>query len=530
MRPLMRASCFLIVLSSFVANSHAADKWLSVRSKNFLLVGNASESSMRRVGRDLEQFRAALAMLFPGVNQQSTIDTTVVVFKDDASFRSYKPLYEGKAANVAGFFQAGQDVNFIALSADARSTQVVYHEFVHSLTKDTALPLPLWASEGLAEVYSMFEVTGKEFTLGRAIAEHIATLNLQRMLSLNLLLSVESISPYYNEKTKQGMFYAQSWASVHYLLFANNGKRRPQLTKYLNLAFSSKTTDENFRDAFETDYGTLEEEIRRYVQNQVSWPAINMKLPDKLDFDAEMQVSVLSEAQSQYYLGDLLLHMNRLDVAETQLQQAIALDPQFSPTYASLALLRVRQGKSGEALAPLARAVERDSKNYLAHFYYAYMLQERAASAPVEDQKAAWDLIRFHAERTIELAPHFTEAYGMLGYVALVSKQGTVAAEAALKKAIGFAPGRLELRLRLAELMIANAKAADAKPILTALTTGRTDDAIRAQAERLLDNIKNREQYERDLKEYEQRRRVAEDAAVNDNSPAAGHAVDDPPQ
>src|SRR6266404_4325819 len=190
--------------------SQAADKWLSIRSKNFLLVGNASEGSIKRVGRDLEEFRSALGRVFPGVNKESSIGTTVIVFKDDAAFRPYKPLYEGKAGNVGGYFQGGQDVNFIALSTDSLmlSRQVIYHEFVHSLTKDAASPLPPWASEGLAEVYSMFENSGKEIILGRAIGDHIATLNRESLLPLDLLFSVEHGSSYYNEKNKQGLFYA----------------------------------------------------------------------------------------------------------------------------------------------------------------------------------------------------------------------------------------------------------------------------------------------------------------------------------
>src|SRR5258705_2990963 len=98
----------LIGVLSSALPGQAADKWLAIRSKNFLLVGNASESSIRRVGRDLEEFRSALGRIFPGVNKESSIGTTVIVFKDDAAFRLYKPLYEGKAGNVAGYFQGGE--------------------------------------------------------------------------------------------------------------------------------------------------------------------------------------------------------------------------------------------------------------------------------------------------------------------------------------------------------------------------------------------------------------------------------------
>src|SRR5215467_1717467 len=94
----LRILSTLLVVASMLGftPAYAADKWLSIHSKNFLLVGNASESSMRRVGRNLEEFRAGFSMLFPSISQQAAPPITVVVFKDDASFRPYKPLYQGK--------------------------------------------------------------------------------------------------------------------------------------------------------------------------------------------------------------------------------------------------------------------------------------------------------------------------------------------------------------------------------------------------------------------------------------------------
>src|SRR5438093_7692512 len=127
---------FLAILLAYQSSGYAADKWISLRSKNFLLVGNASESQIRRVGRNLEEFRAAFGQLFPAITQKNPPPITVIVFKDDNSFRPFKPVYQGKPANVSGFFQAGNDVNFIALTGDTQTPHVIYHEFVHALTKD----------------------------------------------------------------------------------------------------------------------------------------------------------------------------------------------------------------------------------------------------------------------------------------------------------------------------------------------------------------------------------------------------------
>src|SRR5215831_10897410 len=254
-------SLCLFILASLtgVSPAHAADKWLSIQSRNFLLVGNASESSIRRVGRDLEEFRAAFTTIFPAVGQQASSPITVLVFKDDDSFKPFKPLYQGKPASLAGLFQAGQDINFIALTANTETPRVIYHEFVHALTKDSTAVLPLWASEGIAELYSTFEIESnhKEMLLGRPISEHLQTLS-QRILPINSLFAVNHSSPLYNEQSKQGIFYAESWAVFHYLLLANNRQRQPQLIKFLTLLASGKSADESFPEAFQTDYAKFE--------------------------------------------------------------------------------------------------------------------------------------------------------------------------------------------------------------------------------------------------------------------------------
>src|SRR5215471_15321195 len=149
----------LVPLITGIPSLDAAEKWVSVRSQNFLLVGNASDFQIRRIARELEEFRAAFGMLFPNAGRKSPIGTTVIVFKDDSAFKPFKPLYEGKPANVAGYFQPGSDVNFIALNGAIEKPAVVYHEFVHSLTNNATQRLPAWVNEGLAEFYSTVETS-----------------------------------------------------------------------------------------------------------------------------------------------------------------------------------------------------------------------------------------------------------------------------------------------------------------------------------------------------------------------------------
>ncbi|HEY2383797.1 MAG TPA: tetratricopeptide repeat protein [Terriglobia bacterium] len=503
--------CFIVASLAGTSTGYAADKWLSIRSQNFLLVGNASESSIRRVARDLEEFRAGMALLFPSITKQAPPPMTVLVFKDDASFLPYKPLYQGKPANVAGYFQSGQDMNFIALTAGTQTPRVIYHEFLHALTKDLTIKLPVWASEGLAEVYSTFEIesNGKEMLLGRAIGEHLQTLK-QSFISINALFAVTRGSPYYNEQTKQGIFYAESWAVMHYLMLANNQQRRPQLVKFLALAGDgNKSIDDSFSEAFETDYASFEQEMRAYV-GHFAFPAVLFKLQSKIDFDHDMQTATLSEAQVQYYLGDLMLHTDRTDMAEAQLQRAISLDPNFSPSYASLGFLRVRQGKNDEALEFLGKAVEADSKNYMAHYYYAFTLQSAGSKTTKVPDTTRLALMREHLKKTVELQPDFWPAYDMLGYDAIVSREELPQTEELLKKALTAAPGKRDIRIRLAEVMIANNEPLAGRVILSPLKNITDDDAVQRRAQSLLNQIQTMIDNETAVREYNERRAQAQ--------------------
>src|SRR2546430_10344290 len=115
MKRLVLALAVLLVITLFPSLSRpvsARDTWTSVRSKNFLLIGNASEKEIRQVGTRLEQFRYVFMQLFPKANLNTPVPTTVIVFKSDSSYKPFKPLYQGKTNdNVAGYFQQGEDVN-----------------------------------------------------------------------------------------------------------------------------------------------------------------------------------------------------------------------------------------------------------------------------------------------------------------------------------------------------------------------------------------------------------------------------------
>src|SRR5207237_10249263 len=152
LRPVITGIALVLFIIAAQQPGQAKDTWTRVSSKHFTLIGNASDKEIRQVATRLEQFRDVFERLFTNAKFNTPVPTTVIVFK---SMGSYKPFNPG---NNAGYFQKGEDVNYITLTTDATQNpfSVIYHEYVHLLLDNISGNVPTWFNEGLAEYYSAF--------------------------------------------------------------------------------------------------------------------------------------------------------------------------------------------------------------------------------------------------------------------------------------------------------------------------------------------------------------------------------------
>jgi hypothetical protein len=203
------AVSFNSTASNSTAATQSRDNWRSVRTNNLFVIGNADPEKLRQVAAWLEFFHAAFAQLVSRNVLDSSVPTTVILFRDEASFAPFKPLYQGRPANLAGFFQPGEDVNYIAISLDPHERDpfsTAFHEYVHLHVKDNIPGAPLWLNEGLAEFYGTMQFSGSEAVLGAPLNYYIRLLREHEMLPLTTLFSIGTNSPHYNEQEKSGVF------------------------------------------------------------------------------------------------------------------------------------------------------------------------------------------------------------------------------------------------------------------------------------------------------------------------------------
>jgi tetratricopeptide (TPR) repeat protein len=483
-----------------VSQATTGETWTSVRSKNFRLVGNASEAEIKEVGVRLEQFREVFTRLLPGEHFESRVPVTVVVFNSEESYSPFKPLYLEQPGDVSGYFKSGQHADYITLSVDearARGTaSIVFHEYVHLLLRNGAGVTPLWFNEGLAEYYSTFEISpdARRVTLGQRLEARAQVLRTGAWIPLSALLAADRWSPAYAEAGQRRLFYAESWALVHYLFNGQGGRRRAQLTSYLDLLASGSTVEAAFRTAFQTDFAGLEAELRAYVLfNQ--YPTQAVSFDRAVLFDTALEAAPLPYPDALAVLGDLLLRTERPAEAEDYLLRAVELTPAHGAAHTSLAALRLGENRIAEARTHLECAISADARDHLARYLYAESLLRSASDADltVEGFERKTRLLRAELKRAIGLAPHFLPAYRLLAEVEIERGARMEEALATIARAIELAPRRHEFKLLLAQAHLRRDDLAAARRTLEALAHAATDTETRAKAQALLKTAAERE-------------------------------------
>ena len=512
-------SCVIFLLSFSTQILAKDDTWISVRSKNFFLIGNAGDKEIRQVATRLEQFRETFRQLFPRAKFNQTIQTNVVVFKDHTAYRPFKPKRaDGKPdENTAGYFQPGEDINYITLAAGGENEDVygtIFHEYVHFLinTNFGKSIVPPWFNEGLAEYYQTFKIENdQKVTLGGLQEGHLYLLQQRDMIPLKTFFEIDNYSLHQNGNHSVDIFYAQAWALMHYLIQGNGGLNLEAMNKFLSSVMNRVEPEKAFQQAFGYDYATMEKALRSYVsQNKYRVSIATFK--NKLVFDTEMTTSPLSESEANAYLGDLLYHTHDYDDAETYLQKSVALDAGSSMANTALGLVRMRQRKFDEAKKFLEKAVASEQKNYLVFYNYAYILSRESmdefgfvSKFPPETAKKMRDAL----QKAIAVNPSFTGSYHLLSYINLVNNENLDESLTLLKKALELQPGNQEYAFVIAQIYLRQEKYAEAKQLAENIYKTADEPQLRQQAQKLVNTLNEYEEkkafYEKQEKDLEEK-------------------------
>ena len=378
--------CLLLVLAALLelglCSAHAQSndiplvqrQWFETRTAHFNIYSCGTPQDVYKLSARLEQFCQAYTLL-AGAQAVASPPIVVMAFPDHETMKPFLPLYQGQPANLAAFFQRGSDENLIVLALPGTNSaytdmEVIFHEYTHLLFRHNDRVWPLWLKEGMAEVYSTFETTGYNARIGDPIGHHLRLLAQQPLLPLAELFAVTHDSPQYNERDRQGIFYAESWLLTQFLMAGDNPAYKARFGQFTRLLREGQFPEQAFTNAMQTTLPAMETELRRYLR-QGRFAPIELALSADISSPITLTTRSITPVETYFRLGDELLRIDRPDAAELYFPQAQKLAPASPLPCEGLGLLAAQRGRHDDALRNLKDALQRGSTSFLAYYIHA---------------------------------------------------------------------------------------------------------------------------------------------------------------
>jgi tetratricopeptide (TPR) repeat protein len=472
------------------ANALTQRHWFEARTPYFQIFSCGSTQEVARLAMRLEQFRDAYSRL-AGAQAVASPPIIVMAFPDQATMRPFLPLYEGKPANLAAFFSRGSDQNLIVLplsSLEAGSLKVVFHEYTHLLLRHNQPYWPMWLTEGMAEIYSTFEVYGGSHArIGQPIDSHVRFLEQAPLVPLSQLFAVTRESPEYNERQHQGVFYAESWLLTHYLMLGGSPAHKANFRQLTPLLRLGQSPEQAFTNALHTTLPAMENELRAYLARG-RFGSLELTLSASVETARTFVTRSLTPMEVCYRLGDELLHIGRLEAADAYFQQAKKLGSASPLPYEGLGQLAARRGQHAEAVRLLRQAMQFGPLNFLGHYTYArekYLLTSSGPNLHTLEKEPAAE-IRAELQKSLALMPDFGPAHHLLGFFEMVQGENLPDAEKHIERAIQLEPENQSYLLTLAQAQLASRDPAAARRTLEPLCLPYVEPQVRAHAEEMI--------------------------------------------
>lgn len=383
----------------------------------------------RRGEQLLRQLAEAHAALLAAAPELASVPAAprrplrVMLFR---SGRDFAPFRRGEAHR--GLYLSGVRNDWILLpDSGGETARAARHELVHLMLRRAGARPPAWLEEGLADYYSTMELGSGRLRLGRAPAGHAQLLRDETWIGAARLLSLQ---PEDARGREAGLFYAQSWALVRWMMLEGGGAAR--VAAMLALVGAGRSQQAAFEETFGLPPDAALERARRITE----------RIPPEAAPDVRAAavnsagIRILREPAPPP-LADLLRAEALLDAGAEQEGQRLAEEsarrhPDSAAAETLLGALALRRSAYETARAHLERAIALGGASARTYFEYAMLVRDtRGPAALVEES----------LRQAVAADPQFAEAWLVLGNWLLTQGRAREAAPC-LEKATALDPQR----------------------------------------------------------------------------------------
>jgi tetratricopeptide (TPR) repeat protein len=415
-----RISAFPLALLLFCAPAGAASRWLRLEAGRWQILTDASEKTARETLTRLtaaEQLFELRAISLGGQLPDPLPPVRVLLCK---SARDLATPRRSPAARSLFVSAPGQDYILLA-DPDDETARVALHELFHLVASHTLGPLPAWLEEGLAEYHSTARLEDGQAVLGIPVATHVAALASPQWAAFDQFSTLPASS---------GIFYAQAWATVHFLLARPDGLAT--LARFVALLRDGHDQ----AAAFSETYGMSIDRAMAQARSSLPTGARRLTPLEELAFTPAPtpapKLQEASEAQISALRAELALSLNLPDEAARLLDDAAKRWPKDATLASARGTRALAHADYAAARREFEAAIALGDARAETLFEYAMLLRDSGGEPALVVQSL---------RKAVEAQPAFGEAWFVLGNILLTQGDPSQAADC-LAKATALLPRR----------------------------------------------------------------------------------------
>ncbi len=494
--PLCAALLVLSALLTWPPGATAGDdKWIEVRSAHFTVETPGSEKDGRKIADQFEQIRALFHSAFPTLRTDPGQAVVIVALKNEKGMKEYLPeQWETKGhLHAAGLYQGGFDKHYVVLQADAEGNNpyhALYHEYTHAMMHLNFANLPLWLDEGLAEYIGNASIGDKESRIGMIDPGNVYVLRQNRMLSIETLFAVDHSSPYYNETNRASIFYAESWALVHYLMVSPESRQKRLLNHFVEAWNTTHDALEAARQAF-GDLKKFNQVLDSYIRVGEFNVGVVKNSTDGLD--KQYATRSVSAAEVEALRGDFFDHHNRVDAGKLLLDDAVKQSPELAFAHTALAYYYYEKRDMPSVQKEAAEAIRLGDGSFIPPFLEGVSLQSGGIAGAGGGKDSLQQSVTL-LSTSMKLNPNFAPASAALSNAYAIFPDKQAAAIGACIQAVKLDPTDMQYPAQLVRLLLNNNRYADAKSVSDRLVANAATPHEREMAGNLAQMVALRQQ------------------------------------
>jgi hypothetical protein len=338
--------------------------WIELKTPRFVLRSQLDAKTLHAVTCDLETAARALGV---GEDTHPIEMPEVIAVENGRAIREWVPQFNERGrGNPLGAYWRGLFGDHIVLRVDAPPAERlrrVLHEYAHFVTHATHPDPPPWLDEGTSEIWEHTTIGKGRVEVGRPVDEHLKRLRSGKdWIPITELVAANAIPA----KTDAAwtMFYAESWALVHYLMF-DKGDGALRLDRIPPLR--GLPTDAELQGYVR---GAMADDVKILAGDADGCPDPPVaREMTRLD-------TLLGRAQA-------LADGERPDSGLPLLREVLALEPANAEALETVGYIHFRGNRPAEAAAVFDEVIDEGGASFVAYYYRAILagpIPERAGS------------------------------------------------------------------------------------------------------------------------------------------------------